>query len=137
MRMKMRKFLDVEKFEHGCPWKNFKSSCRLMIFLNENASKAVVVMQETGDGTSVTNGAEQIATAALKIYELNPANTIFIEHYPEDQTGGEETFARVFFETMEKPQPFSGKNDGEVILISPAWTHLTKEEANELCGGLL
>lgn len=135
MRMKMRKFLDVEKFEHGCPWKNFKSSCRLMIFLNENASKAVVVMQETGDGTSVTNAAEQIATAAVKRYELDPANTIFIEHYPEDQTGGEETFAKVSFSSSEKHSVPS--RDGEVFFFAPVWTHLTKEDANELCGGLL
>ena len=135
--MKMKKFIDEPRFQHGCPWKNFKSSCRLRIFLDEDDDKAVVVMQETGDGTSVTNGAEQIATAAVKVYELNPANTIFIEHYPEDQTGEEETFAKVSFSSFGKPSIFPSRDDGDVFFFSPVWSHLTKEDANKLCGGLL
>ncbi len=135
--MKMKKFIDEPQFQHGCPWKNFKSSCRLRIFVDEEGDFAVVVMQETGNGTSVTNGAEQIATAAVKIYELNPANTIFIEHYPEDQTGEEETFAKVLFTSFDKPSIFPARDDGEMFFLSPVWSHLTKEEANELCGGLL
>jgi len=133
----MQKFIDEPKFQHGCPWRNFKSSCRLRIFLDEDDGKAVVVMQETGDGMSVTNSAEQIAIAAVKIYELDPDNTTFIEHYPDEQTGGEETFSKVVFDHYDKPHMFPGRGDGEVVFMSPVWTHLTKETANELCGGLL
>ena len=86
---------------------------------------------------SVTNAAEQIAMAAINIYELDPDNTTFIEHYPDNQTGGEETFARVIFDSIKKSHPFPGRGDGEFVLISPVWTHLTKETANKLCGGLL
>lgn len=135
--MKMRNFIDEPNFKHGCPWKKFQSSCRIRILVDDETGDAVVVVQETGNGTSVTNAAEQIATAVIKIYELDPARTTFIEHYPDDQTGGDENFSKVTFSTMEKTQLSPGATDGEVILISPVWTYLTKEDANKLCGGLL
>lgn len=135
----MVKTVDEPKFQHGVPWRpGFPSSCRLRIF--QGLSATVVVMSETGDGMSVTNAAEQIATTAVERYHLNPDQTVFIEHYPTSQTGDDkDTYDKVVFEATPKkcPCPTVGDPPTGMILISPEWSPLTEEKANELCGGEL
>jgi hypothetical protein len=65
------------------PGQSFVSSCRVRIY--NTAPRAVVIISELpeNDGTSVTNAAQTIATLVVQQYRLDPAQTIWVEHYPD------------------------------------------------------
>ena len=73
-------------------WQAIQATCGIEIFYHrcrtndgEMIDRAVVVMTEPPDnsGMSVTNGVEQIATAVAIANQLDPATTVWIEHYPD------------------------------------------------------
>lgn len=57
------------------------SGCLVTIYRNIS----LVIASETGEGMSVTNAAETIATEVVRRYNIDPARMLFIEHYPESQ----------------------------------------------------
>jgi hypothetical protein len=65
--------------------------------------KYVFVATELPDnpGTSVTNYAEQLATAVRTQYALKPGDVIWIEHYPEAKNRRKEDFDLVRFLGIE------------------------------------
>jgi hypothetical protein len=125
----MNLIADRKDFPHSRKGDKFISTCRVRVFQDENGT--VVIASETGNGRSVTNGAEEIATGVVKEFGLNPDFTTFIEHYPADQTAGNEEWDLVHFTTTE---PLGGF---PFVLISPQWERIKVEEVNKLCGGLL
>ncbi len=89
--------------------------------------KYVFVATELPDnpGTSVTNYAEQLATAMRTQYALKPGDVIWIEHYPEAKDRRKEDFDLVRFLGMEGDS-----------FRTPAWTRITKQAVNELIAGV-
>lgn len=59
----------------------YPSQCNITIYRDSQ----LVIASETGEGMSVTNAAEIIATEVVKQYGLDPARMLYIEHYPADQ----------------------------------------------------
>lgn len=57
---------------HGC-----ESVCNLEIHQN----LVIITEREDNEGTSITNMAEQLATAICDEFDINPHNLIWIEHY--------------------------------------------------------
>ena len=89
--------------------------CRVRVFRAAEApDHAVVLVTDLGDGNpgpSVTNAAEEIATEVLRRYGLDPARTLFVEHYDGRTPGtaatarrdGAEDFDRVAFTVAADP----------------------------------
>ena len=73
-------------------------------------------------GTSITNRVEALAIQVYQEFELWPAFTHWIEHYPPDGPY-DETFAEVRF----TPDPQKG-------LTLPKWRALTREAVERLIG---
>ena len=88
--------------------------------------KYVFVATELPDnpGTSVTNYAEQLATAMRTQYALKPGDVIWIEHYPEAKDRRNEDFDLVRFLGME----------GDAFR-TPVWTRITEQAVDELIAG--
>jgi hypothetical protein len=62
----------------------------------------VVVCSElpNNPGGSITNSAETIAAGVIRANEL-PTPVVWIEHWPEETTEGQETFELVFFSSYQ------------------------------------
>ena len=96
----------------------YPSSCDLTIYREIQ----LVVVSETGEGMSVTNAAETIATEIVRQYELDPQRLLYVEHYPESQ----------------RPSPYGESYDlvtfiwGDHGAYSPTWRHMPPAEFNEV-----
>jgi hypothetical protein len=60
------------------------SSCEVRISREEGDGKTWICFVNTGNGTSVTNASEEIATEILDKENLDPQNCRFFEWYPEN-----------------------------------------------------
>ena len=100
----------------------YPSSCQVTIYRDIQ----VVVVSETGEGMSITNAAEIIATQVVKQFGLDPKRMLFIEHYPESQRPQPygESFALVLFTW------------GKYGASSPIWRHMPNPEFYEILGVL-
>ena len=89
--------------------------------------KYVFVATELPDnpGTSVTNYAEQLATAMRTQYVLKPGDVIWIEHYPAAKDRRKEDFDLVRFLGMEGDS-----------FRTPVWTRITQHAVDELIAGV-
>jgi hypothetical protein len=77
--------------------------CRVRIYLpDDDLDAAVVVCSElpNNPGGSITNSAETIAAGVIQANEL-PTPLVWIEHWPEESTEGQETFDLVVFSSYE------------------------------------
>lgn len=88
--------------------------------------KYVFVATELPDnpGTSVTNYAEQLATAMSRQYGLKPGDVIWIEHYAEAKDRRKEDFDLVRFLATEGDS-----------FRTPVWMRITEQAVNELIAG--
>jgi hypothetical protein len=105
---------------------NCDSCCDIEVH-RRGDGKYVFVATELPDnpGTSVTNFAENLATAMRSRYGLKPEDVIWIEHYPEAKNRRKEDFDLVRFLGTEG-DPFR----------SPVWTRITEQAADELIAGV-
>jgi hypothetical protein len=92
----------------GCP-----ARCRVRIYLPDDMRDApMVVCSElpNNPGGSITNSAEVIAAGVVRANEL-PTPLVWIEHWPEESTEGEETFELVVFSSykVEERAPYLGE----------------------------
>jgi hypothetical protein len=71
---------------------NFFSSCLVRMF--EDDGETFICFINIGDGTSVTNASEQLATEVTKEWKLDPENCRFFEVYKEYDWDG---FAEVTY----------------------------------------
>jgi hypothetical protein len=90
-----------------------RARCRVRIYLPEDVLDApVVVCSElpNNPGGSITNSAEVIAAGVIQANEL-PTPLVWIEHWPEESTEGQETFELVVFSNYKVMQraPYLGK----------------------------
>jgi hypothetical protein len=90
------------------------SHCRIRIYLpDDDLDAPVVVCSEVPNnpGGSITNSAEVIAAGVIRANEL-PTPVVWIEHWPEETSEGQETFELVVFssyEVVERGRPTSGR----------------------------
>ena len=89
------------------------SRCRVRIYLLEEVLDApVVICSElpNNPGGSITNSAEVIAAGVVRANEL-PTPLVWIEHWPEETTEGQETFELVVFSRykVEERAPYLGE----------------------------
>lgn len=91
----------------------YTSACNITI----HRAIQLVIAEETGEGQSVTNACELIATEVVERYGLDPKRMLFIEHYPAKQrpTHGE-SFDLVTFR-------WDGKR-----FRNPDWKHVPPAE---------
>lgn len=109
----------MEKYRlHFKAVNGFPSSCDLTIL----KTLQLVVASETGEGMSVTNAAELIATEVVKRYGFDPRRMLFIEHYP----------------LSVRPLPF-GESYNLVTFSwqngqaeNPQWQHMKVDEVTEI-----
>ena len=123
---------DYEGF-HGC-----QAHCQVERHHNPATGKDILILTEVEDntGTSVTNMVEHLAARLINEYDLDPANTIIIEHYPERGR-----LSYPYPETWDLVTPgFYKRPDGAWIGCVPQspgsdmWRRLTPTEVNALVG---
>ncbi|GAB3715788.1 hypothetical protein GCM10027592_56500 [Spirosoma flavus] len=96
----------------------YPSSCDLTIY----PEIQLVVVSETGEGMSVTNAAETIATEVVKRFGLDPKRMLFVEHYSEEQ----------------RPMPYGESYDlvtftwDKYGARNPEWRHLPPAEFHDI-----
>ena len=90
-----------------------------------NDGKYVFVATEVPDnpGTSVTDFAEQLATAMRRQRGLKPEDVIWIDHDPEAKDRRKESFDLVRFAVL-----------GDTFR-TPVWTRITEQAVDELMAG--
>lgn len=90
------------------------------------ANLSLVMATYQGEGTSVTNECEQIATEVVRQHRLKPDRILFIEHYPAGLwANSEETFKLITFH-----------HDGERF-TNPEWIPLENQSMKDLLDSLL
>jgi hypothetical protein len=68
----------------------------LRIYAHRGRKSVILTQLADNLGMSVTNVAEQLATKLVRVYQLDPRNTIWVEHYPPAD-GAPETFDALLF----------------------------------------
>lgn len=114
--------LEYEVFEH-----NFKgygshpSTVRVHIFSKEDLK--IVVFEDLGKGTSVTNASEQLATEVARLKKINPDpnKTVWLECYP--YYGGNWDFDQITY----KFTLALGLVKNEYIFSEPNWKPMRNE----------
>jgi hypothetical protein len=121
------------------PWQGFTSACRVRIFLAQPTlpelhSGVIVTELPENSGTSVTNAAETIATLVVRQYGLDPAHTVWVEHYP-DRHPLQARCEQVYDANPDLPSIYDESFDlltfewdGEGA-HHPKWTRITPEAA--------
>jgi hypothetical protein len=110
--------------------------CRVRIYLPEEKRDApVVICSElpNNGGTSITYAAEQLAAEVIRSHEL-PTPLVWIEHWPEESTGGEETFELVVFSSykVEERAPYLGETRARIG--GATWKRLDRTTVEVLVG---
>jgi hypothetical protein len=87
--------------------------CRVRIYLSDEVRDApVMICSElpNNPGGSITNSAEAIAAGVIQANELSTP-LVWIEHWPEESTEGQETFELVVFSGYKviKRAPYLGE----------------------------
>jgi hypothetical protein len=87
--------------------------CRVRIYLSDEVRDApVMICSElpNNPGGSITNSAEAIAAGVIRANELITP-LVWIEHWPEESTEGQETFELVVFSSYKviKRAPYLGE----------------------------
>jgi hypothetical protein len=113
------------------------SHCRVRIYLpDDDLDAPVVICSEVPNnpGGSITNSAETIAAGVIQANEL-PRPLIWIEHWPEESTEGQETFELVVFSSnkVEERAPYLGET--RAWIGEPSWKTLDRTAVELLVGG--
>ena len=113
------------------------SRFRVRIYLPDDVLDApVVVCSElpNNPGGSITNSAEVIAVGVIQANEL-PTPLVWIEHWPEESTEGQETFELVVFSSykVEERAPYLGET--RAWIGDATWKGLDRATVEMLVGG--
>jgi hypothetical protein len=111
--------------------------CRVRIYLPEYVRDApVVICSElpNNPGGSITNSAEVIAAGVIRANELHTP-LVWIEHWPQESTEGQETFDLVVFSSykLEERVPYLGER--RAWIGEPTWKPLDRATVEVLVGG--
>lgn len=100
----------------------YTSSCDLAIYREIQ----LVLVSETGEGMSITNAAETIATEVVKRFGLDPKRMLFVEHYSNEQ----------------RPMPYGESYDlvtftwGKYGAYSPNWRSMPPSEFKDILNAI-
>ena len=111
--------------------------CRARIYLPEDMRDApVVICSElpNNPGGSITNSAEVIAAGVIRANEL-PTPLVWIEHWPEESTEGQESFELVVFSSYELTQRTPYLGETRAWIGDPTWKTLDRTAVELLVGG--
>jgi hypothetical protein len=111
--------------------------CRVRIYLPDNVRDApVVICSElpNNPGGSITNSVEAIAAGVIRANEL-PTPLVWVEHWPEETTEGQETFELVVFSSYEVVgrAPYLGET--RAWIGDATWKTLDRASVVILVGG--
>jgi hypothetical protein len=126
--------------DHIHPYKDAggrPARCHVRIYLPDDMRDApVVVCSElpNNPGGSITNSAETIAAGVILTNEL-PTPLVWIEHWPERTTEGNEIFELVVFSSYEVVEraPYLGETRAWIGEVS--WRRLDRTTGEALLGG--
>ena len=85
-------------------------------------------------GGSITNSAEVIAAGVIRANELHTP-LVWIEHWPEETTEGQETFELVVFSSYEVTERAPYLGETRVWIGEPTWKTLDRASVEVLVGG--
>ena len=111
--------------------------CRVRIYLPEDVSDVpVVICSElpNNPGGSITNSAVVIAAGVIRANEL-PTPLVWIEHWPEETTEGQETFELVVFSGYEVVERAPYLGETRTWIGEPTWKTLDRVSVEVLVGG--
>jgi hypothetical protein len=111
--------------------------CRVRIYLPEDMRDTpVVICSElpNNPGESITNSAEAIAAAVIRANEL-PTPLVWIEHWPEESTEGQETFELVVFSSYEVVERAPYLGETRAWIGDAAWKPLDRATVEVIVGG--
>ena len=114
-----------------------RARCRVWIYLPDDMRDApVVICSElpSNPGGSITNSAETIAVGVIQANEL-PTPLVWIEHWPEGSTDGQETFELVVFSSYEivERAPYLGET--RAWIGDATWKRLGRATVEAMVGG--
>lgn len=102
---------------------------------NDIRDAPVVICSElpNNPGGSITNSAEVIAAGVIRSHEL-PTPLVWIEHWPKENTGGQETFELVVFSSyeIEERAPYLGETRARIG--GATWRRLDRAKVEVLVG---
>ena len=111
--------------------------CRVRIYLPDDVLDAsVVVCSElpNNPGGSITNSAETIAAGVIRANEL-PTPLVWIEHWPEESTEGQESFELVVFSSYEVVERAPYLGERRPWIGDATWKPLDRASVAILVGG--
>jgi hypothetical protein len=111
--------------------------CRVRIYLPDALRDApVVICSElpNNPGGSITNSAQVIAAGVVRANEL-PTPLVWIEHWPEESTEGQDTFELVVFSSykVKERAPYLGET--RAWIGDATWKPLDRASVEVLVGG--
>ena len=115
--------------------------CRIRVYRPAGFPPVVVATElPENENTSITNAAEELTADVLAGYLPDRAGEdrpfVWIEHYPRRPGGLGETFDLVTFEHY-RPRPELRGGRRRLVIGTPCWRRLTREQAEALIGGPL
>jgi hypothetical protein len=125
-------YIHLYKDAGGC-----RARCRVRIYLPDDVRDApVVICSElpNNPGGSITNSAETIAAGVIQANEL-PTPLVWIEHWPEETTEGQETFALVVFSSYEVVERAPYLGETRAWIGEATWKGLNRATVEVLVGG--
>ena len=114
-----------------------RARCRVRIYLPDDVRDApVVICSElpSNSGGSITNSAEVIAAGVIRANEL-PIPLVWIEHWPEESTEGQETFELVVFSSYEVTERAPYLGETRAWIGEPTWKTLDRTAVELMVGG--
>jgi hypothetical protein len=111
--------------------------CRVRIYLPEDMHDVpVVICSElpNNPGGSITNSAEVVAAGVIRANEL-PTHLVWIEHWPEESTEGQETFELVVFSSYEVVERAPYLGDTRACIEDATWKRLDRASVEVMVGG--
>jgi len=110
--------------------------CRVRIYLpDDDLDAPVVICSElpTNPGGSITNSADVIAAGVIQANEL-PTPLVWIEHWPEESTEGQETFELVVFSSYEVVERAPYLGETRAWIGDATWKTLDRTAVELLVG---
>jgi hypothetical protein len=113
------------------------SHCRIRIYLPDDVLDApVIVCSElpNNPGGSITNSAETIAAGVIRANELLTP-LVWVEHWPEESTEGQESFELVVFSSYEVVETAPYLGETRAWIGDATWKPLDRASVEVLVGG--